>query len=88
MPNSILDYVFDSFSVSSLSDSISLKDHYIRQISEFSVRSDSVIFKAFQLSASADVFIEIFNNFKPGIDCDSRYFKIVNCNYLKSVVNR
>ena len=75
--NLTLDYIFDIKQVENISDSRHLREFYFKKISEIGIRKQLFIF-FFQLRVNVDVLVDIFKNFKPDIDYNWKYFKVIN----------
>ena len=81
--NCILDHVFDTLSVSNLSEGVNLKKYCTNLIFRVYVVNTSMLAKTFELHAIASPFCDSFENLKPGIDYNSYYYKIINKFYKK-----
>ena len=60
----LLNYVFDITTFSSLTDYVSLGEHYERLIFKCLGKSTSLLFRNFQIRVKGNVFIDIFTKFK------------------------
>lgn len=82
--NVIIDYELDKNKSNDTHSCKKLKSHYRSDLFSIFVKRVTFLVCHFQRWLCTDVFREMFNNFKPGIDYNSQYIKIVNEHYLSS----
>lgn len=81
----VLDHICDTIQYEDLSDTRHLREFYLREIIEILLRQAANLFCCLHLNVKAEIFAEMLENFKPGVDYRSDYFKIINHYYLDSL---
>lgn len=80
-----LDHICDTIQYEDLSDTRHLREFYSREIIEILPRQAADLFYCLHLNVKAEIFAEMLESFKPGVDYRSDYFKIINHYYFDSL---